>query len=259
MFQRLATIAVQTGADFSAVFGCDAAGNIGIVAAAARVNGQVATDASVPEVQHVGGGGDAAPVLALGDRTAIAAGEIARLIERLGLRSVADLYAAVAPAATTCFSLAFRDRPLGKLFVARRASGGELDPGALDFLEALAERAAAAAEHVRLHRVQQAARQRAERAEVRSKQLQRATAALAQASTPEQVAEVAVRQAMAALAAAGGRFVRQSRDTGNGTHVLFEQEATHSLGSGHRTSDDAPPRHGQPPSAPIVPRGIFSR
>ena len=224
----LAQVAASTIADLTLVLGCDGTGGLATVAAAARIDGRVAAHAAqvalAPSAEATAHTPEViARVLDASDRAVVSAADVAQVVESTRLDAVADLYGAIAPTAMVGFPLLFRGRRLGVVLAGYRARGSEFSPEQLDFLEALAERSAAAAEHARLQQVQHAARRKAELAETRSKQLQRATAALAKASTPEQVAEVAVRQARAALAAARGRLVRHGHADGAGA-VIYEYD-----------------------------------
>lgn len=115
-----------------------------------------------------------------------------RVLRRMGFRS-----AMVSPLRT-------RETLLGTLTFITAESGRRYGPADLTFGEALAHRASLAVENALLYEAEQEARKRAERSADRIARLQEVTAALSEAPTPSEVAEVVVHQGMAALGATGG-------------------------------------------------------
>lgn len=107
-----------------------------------------------------------------------------------------------------------RGRTLGAiLFTTTDASGRRYTQSDLPLAEELARRAALAVDNARLYRAEQAARVQAEVAATRVEQLYRLAAAMAEALTPQEVAELVVAQGRAVLGAYGGGFA-----------ILAEQE-----------------------------------
>lgn len=82
----------------------------------------------------------------------------------------------------------------------------------LDLLQLAGDRLALAIGHVQLYEAEQRARLTAEEAAERTARLQTATAALSEAVTPEQVANILVQQAASAMRAAGGSVVMLTTD-----------------------------------------------
>ena len=95
-----------------------------------------------------------------------------------------------------------RGRVLGAITFVAAESGRLYKENDLRFAEELARRAALAIDHARLHDLERSLRQRAERASERTERLQKVSAALSQALTPAEVAEVLIDQGGAALGAA---------------------------------------------------------
>ncbi|HEY9604808.1 MAG TPA: PAS domain S-box protein [Allocoleopsis sp.] len=95
-------------------------------------------------------------------------------------------------------------RALGTIAFVAAQSGRRYDRDDLALAEELARRAALAVDNARLYQQAQQARQAAERAAERTARLQQVTAALSQALTPTQVAEVVVNQGIAALGVQAG-------------------------------------------------------
>jgi PAS domain S-box-containing protein len=97
-----------------------------------------------------------------------------------------------------------RGRTLGAITFVSAESGRYYSQDDLSLLEHLARRAALAVDNARLYRETQEARQIAEETAERNATLQSLTAALSEALTPVQVAEVVVNQSLAALDASAG-------------------------------------------------------
>jgi signal transduction histidine kinase/ActR/RegA family two-component response regulator len=97
-----------------------------------------------------------------------------------------------------------RGRTLGAITFVTAESGRQYSQDDLFLLEHLARRAALAVDNARLYRETQEARQIAEETAERNATLQSLTAALSEALTPVQVAEVVVNQSLAALDASAG-------------------------------------------------------
>ncbi|HEY9838159.1 MAG TPA: ATP-binding protein [Vampirovibrionales bacterium] len=100
-----------------------------------------------------------------------------------------------------------RGRSLGTISFVAAESGRRYDRSDLNMAEELARRAALAVDNARLYEQAQQARQMAEQAAMRTARLQAVTAALSEALTPAQVAEVVVNQGIAALDAKAGSLV----------------------------------------------------
>jgi PAS domain S-box-containing protein len=118
-----------------------------------------------------------------------------RMLRELGLRSLV-----VVP-------LRVRGRVLGTILLANAKAGRRFTREDLELAEDLARRAALAIDNAMLHKSEQEARRKAERAAERIGRLQAVTASLSSAATPTAVAEVLVEQGAAAVGADGG-FVR---------------------------------------------------
>ncbi|MCC6176337.1 MAG: GAF domain-containing protein [Chloroflexi bacterium] len=123
--------------------------------------------------------------------------EHARLLDRLGRRAML-----VVP-------LAMGTRTLGALTLVRSSAYAQED---VTLAEALAHQCAGALDNARLCAAEQAARAAAERAADRMAHLQAVTAALALALTRDQIAEVVLDQAVAALGAQAGAIAVSSDD-----------------------------------------------
>ncbi|WP_340643545.1 hybrid sensor histidine kinase/response regulator [Phormidium pseudopriestleyi] len=100
-----------------------------------------------------------------------------------------------------------RGRSLGTISFVAAESGRRYDRSDLNMAEELARRAALAVDNARLYEQAQQARQMAEQAAARTARLQAVTAALSEALTPAEVAEVVVNQGIAALDAKAGSLV----------------------------------------------------
>jgi PAS domain S-box-containing protein len=109
--------------------------------------------------------------------------------------------------------LVVRGRTLGAISFIAAESGRRYALADLVLAEELAHRAALAVENARLYRQAQQARQTAEVAAARTLRLQSVTAAFSEALTSTQVAEVAVKQGIAALGVEAG-FVALLTDNG---------------------------------------------
>ena len=125
-----------------------------------------------------------------------------RITEGLGPRS----YMAV--------PLRAEDRVLGVMTFVASESGRRYGAADLALAEELARRAATAVENARLHEAEQAARRQAERAAARIARLQAVTAALSEARTPAQVAEVVVTEGLASTGAVAGWLMQVAPEGG---------------------------------------------
>jgi PAS domain S-box-containing protein len=112
-------------------------------------------------------------------------------------------HAAIGHEAIAFIPLQLRRRPIG-LMALTFATPRTFDADDRELLKALASQAAQAFERARLFEAERQARAAAERAIERTAHLQSLAAALAQAFTPAQVAEVAVRNGVASLHADAG-------------------------------------------------------
>ena len=99
--------------------------------------------------------------------------------------------------------IASNSRNLGLIQLSDKAEG-EFTPEDEAILVQLAQLAAAGIENAQLYEAERAERERAQRSAERLGRLQEVTGALAAATTPEQVAEAAVRYGIAAVGAAAG-------------------------------------------------------
>jgi K+-sensing histidine kinase KdpD len=114
--------------------------------------------------------------------------------------------AATGDATTAAVPLLADGRVVGVFYVAfRRVRVFSAEDRA--FLTTLAQQCTQALERARLYDAEQAARAVAERAAARALQLQQVTAALSQALTPAQVAEVIIRQGLEAVGAYAGVLI----------------------------------------------------
>lgn len=105
-----------------------------------------------------------------------------------------------------------RGRTLGAITFVTAESRRHYNPADLSLVEDLAQRAALAIDNAQLYHEAQTARQVAEQTAQRNASLQSLTAALSEALTPEQAAEVAVVQGLAALKASAGSIVLLTAD-----------------------------------------------
>ena len=97
-----------------------------------------------------------------------------------------------------------RGRTLGTISFMAAESGRRYDQSDLALAEELARRAGLAVDNARLYRQAQQARQVAEQAAERTARLQKVTAALGEAVTPQQVTEVVIKQGIEALGSHAG-------------------------------------------------------
>jgi len=134
-------------------------------------------------------------------------GEHLQLLQSLRMRSliVTPLYS--------------RGQIFGVISFVRGESGRPYEPPDLALAEDLARRAATAIDNARLYQNTQQAKQAAELAANRTARLQRITAALSEAATPQQVADVVVNQGIAALGASAGS-VTLLAEQGNYLNVI---------------------------------------
>ncbi|MEA5504489.1 PAS domain S-box protein [Halotia wernerae UHCC 0503] len=115
-----------------------------------------------------------------------------QLLENLGVQSVMVI------------PLRSRGQVFGAISFVMAESGRHYEQADLALAEDIARRAATAIDNARLYQETQQAQQTAERAVNRTVLLQRITAALSQALTPQQVADVVMNQGVAALGAKAG-------------------------------------------------------
>ncbi len=112
-----------------------------------------------------------------------------------------DVLRRLAPRSWLVVPISSRGQGIGVLSLGLLDGSREFRPDIRTLAEELARRGAAVLEKAVIYRAQRSARRAAEVASMRLHQLQRATAALSHASTPEEVVRVVVRQAMAATGA----------------------------------------------------------
>jgi PAS domain S-box-containing protein len=142
-------------------------------------------------------------------------------ISRELLREVAEdethrgLLVELAPVSSMIVPLIAHDRVLGAITLTTSASGRRYEEADLERAEDLGRRIALAVQNAMLYR-------RSLRARERLARLQQITAALVEALTPAQVAEVTVRQGMAAMGAAYGSLVVLN-PTGNQFETLYAE------------------------------------
>ncbi|MBE9008201.1 PAS domain S-box protein [Fortiea sp. LEGE XX443] len=115
-----------------------------------------------------------------------------QLLQNLGIRSLMVI------------PLHLRGQVFGVISLARGESSRPYNSANLALAEDLARRAATAIDNARLYQKTQQAKQAAEMAANRTVRLQKITAALSEAITPQQVADVVVNQGIAALGASAG-------------------------------------------------------
>jgi serine phosphatase RsbU (regulator of sigma subunit)/anti-sigma regulatory factor (Ser/Thr protein kinase) len=116
------------------------------------------------------------------------------------------------PASAITVPLRSRGRVLGAMRLVRADPERRYGPSDLALAEELARRAAVSVDNAHLYEMGQAARRAAEHAAGSIMRLQRVTAALARALTPEQVGEAVVRQGVDALGAAAGALAVREDD-----------------------------------------------
>lgn len=131
----------------------------------------------------------------------------------------------LAPRSLIVVPLRARERVLGTILLANAESGQRFGADDLGFAEDLARRAALAIDNAMLHKSEQEARRRAERAAERLGKLQAVTAALSAAVTPTAVGDIIVGQGAAAIGAEGG-FVRLLTANGRGLELLATMGAS---------------------------------
>ncbi|WGV23197.1 PAS domain S-box protein [Halotia branconii] len=115
-----------------------------------------------------------------------------QLLQNLGIQSVMMI------------PLRSRGQVFGAISFVMADSGRHYEQANLGLAEDIARRAATAIDNARLYQETQQARQTAEKAVSRTLLLQKITAALSQALTPQQVADVVMHQGVAALGAKAG-------------------------------------------------------
>jgi PAS domain S-box-containing protein len=122
------------------------------------------------------------------------------------------LIEALGPVSSMIVPLVAHGRVLGAITLTAAESGRRFDGDDLALAEELGRRAALAVENARLYRITRRERERVER-------LQQVTAALSEALTQAEVADVVVRQGVEAVGAAGGGVAVLSED-GSTLHLL---------------------------------------
>jgi PAS domain S-box-containing protein len=135
---------------------------------------------------------------------------LAALLAGLGIRS------------WMCVPMVARGRTLGAISFVTAESGRRYGPDDLRFVEELARDAALAADNARLYEAERRARHLAEQAALRTALLNAVSTSLSEALAPSEVAEVVVRQGMAALGARAGLMAVASPD-GVSLQILHEQ------------------------------------
>jgi PAS domain S-box-containing protein len=126
------------------------------------------------------------------------------MLEQLAMDEVQlEMLRELAPLSSMIVPMIARGKVSGTITITTAESGRRYDTADLALAEELGRRAALAFENARLYRVEQRAREYANR-------LQRVTAALSEAATPETVAEVVARQGLAALGASVARVAMLS-------------------------------------------------
>ncbi len=118
------------------------------------------------------------------------------------------------PAAAMTVPLVAHGRAFGALTFAAAESRRRYGPEDLALAEELGRVAALAIDNARLYQVAREARHAAERSADRTARLQRVTAALAGALTPEEVAEVVMREGVEALGASAGTLCLLDEESG---------------------------------------------
>jgi PAS domain S-box-containing protein len=137
----------------------------------------------------------------------------ADLLEQFALDEVQlEMLRELAPVSTMIVPMIARGRISGTITITAAESGRRYDAADLVVAEELGRRAALAFENARLYRAEQQAGEYAKR-------LQRVTAALSEAATPETVAEVVVREGMSALGASGA-WVTMLSEEGTSLELL---------------------------------------
>jgi signal transduction histidine kinase len=122
------------------------------------------------------------------------------------------LLEALGPVSSMIVPLVAHGRVLGAVTLTSAESGRRYGQGDLALAEELGRRAALAVENAKLYRITRRERERMAR-------LQQVTAALSEALTPAEVADVVVRQGVEALGAVGGGVAVLSED-GSTLHLL---------------------------------------
>jgi PAS domain S-box-containing protein len=111
---------------------------------------------------------------------------------------------ALAPRSLVAVPLKSEGRTVGVMSFAMGDSGRRHSPADLALAEEVARRAAVAVENARLHGAEREARRAAEAAAARTARLQAVTAALSEARTPAEVADVVIREGFTSLGAVAG-------------------------------------------------------
>ncbi|HEU0013778.1 MAG TPA: GAF domain-containing protein [Longimicrobium sp.] len=158
-----------------------------------------------------------------------------------------EILLAVGITSYLCVPLLSRDRVLGALTLATTRSGRRFTEADLRTAEALARRATTAVQNARLFAAEQAARDAAEHGAERARALQRLAAALSQAASPEQVADVVVEEGGRALGGAAGSLAALDAERGEWTTLastgyppeVLRQYARYPLVAGRPLSDAA--------------------
>ncbi len=146
----------------------------------------------------------------------------------------------LAPRSLIVVPLRTRERVLGTILLANAESGRRFGPEDLELAEDLGRRAALAIEDATLHKSEQDARRRAERAAERIGRLPAVTAALSRAVTPTAVAEVVVGQGAAAGGADGG-YVRLLTADGGRLELVAAAGACEELARSYASLPSASP------------------
>ncbi|MDX6645480.1 MAG: hypothetical protein QOK40_1207 [Miltoncostaeaceae bacterium] len=140
------------------------------------------------------------------------------------------------PASAMTVPLRSRGRVLGAMRLVRADPERRYGPSDLALAEELARRAAVSVDNAHLYEMGQAARRAAEHAAGSVMRLQRVTAALARALTPEQVGDAVVREGIDALGASAGALAVRDAD---GSRVLRAVGYDAGLAAGRSLQADA--------------------
>lgn len=116
-----------------------------------------------------------------------------------------ELMRTIGVSSALCLPLVARNRPLGLInFTMLAPSGRRYTHADMELAGELAHHAALVIDNTRLYKAELRARERAERSAEFTRRLQTVTAALLEAITPAQVAEIILQQGVAAMEADGG-------------------------------------------------------
>jgi PAS domain S-box-containing protein len=151
-----------------------------------------------------------------------------RILREVGYRSIM-----VVP-------LRARGRVLGAITLVAAESARHFGQDDLAFAQDLADRAAVAIDNARLYQAAQVSRDATERAATQLARLLHVTAALGEALTPEQVADVVIQTGLAAVDADGGSIFALADDEGSFLVLSFRGYAAEQAPADMRIPADAP-------------------